>query len=124
MSTPVPPATPPTTARHQKFSLAQSAVAKSLQYTLDFPTGMGKNFNPRRGNGQLQRLGNRSADQHVGASLDQPGNTLPGLVVIESHVAAAMLGTTIDFDHQEVARHVEHRADPALPVRNSDFLHA
>jgi len=115
--------TPPSAARHQEHVLVQLPADEGCQHSLDVTADLRDDLDARCRNDPFQRPRDRATDQHRCPMLDK--EVRPGLRLLRVHgdVLACLFLAVGNIDEQQVARHVENRTDPSLPVRYRDSHH-
>jgi len=113
----------PAAAGHQKSSLVEPPFDIGCQYARYIAAYLRDYLDAGCGNGYLQWPGYCPANQHVGTGFHQLGCACLGGLDVEDHILSRLLDAAVDFDYQHVAGYVEHRTDPALPLRYRDLYH-
>ena len=103
---------------HQERRIREPVFQESPQHFLHLPTNMGDYLNPRRGDRHLQRPGDGSANQHVRPASRELASPLRGIRCRQGQIASATFTTVRRLNKEQAGCRIEHRGDPALPVRN------
>lgn len=113
----------PAATGHQERRIREPVFQESPQHFLHLPTNMGDYLDPRRGDRHLQRPGDSPANQHVRPASRELAGSMRGIRCHQGQLATATFTAIRHLDKEQAGCHIEHRGDPALPVRDRHLHH-